>query len=81
MSEAQLIEILRNMHRNAPQGEKGTSILLFGIRYVAELAAPHVNVTEVARQSVGHSYQAEIHKGMNLAKYVDLNYRAAAHGL
>ena len=48
MNEAELAEILRNMHHNAPNGEQSTAIHLFGIRYAAELAAPHVSIDRVA---------------------------------
>ena len=82
MSETELSEILRNMYRNAPRGEQKTAIHLFGIRYAAELTALPVSINAVAKISgIGDSYYTEIRNGMRLAKYVDLNESAAAHGL
>ena len=82
MNETELAEILRRMYRNAPNGEQTTAIHLFGIRYVAELSVPHVSINGmVERSGVGKTYHTEVRKGMRLAKYVELNDRAAAHGL
>ena len=82
MNETELAEIMRNMYRNAPQGEQSTALHLFGIRYVAELNAPNVSINRVAELSgVGNSYHTEIRKGMRLAQYVELNDRVTAHGL
>ena len=79
MNESELAERLRSMCRNAPNREKSTAIHLFGIRYVTDLAAFHGSIERVTRLSgVGNSYGTEICKGMKLAKYVELNDRAAA---
>ena len=82
MNETELAEILRRMYRNAPNGEQTTAVHLFGIRYVAELSAPNVSINRmVERSGVGKTtYHTEVRKGMRLAKYVELNDRAA-HGL
>ncbi len=82
MNENELAEIMRDMYRNAPRGEQSTALHLFGVRYVAELSAPNVSINRVAELSgVGNSYHTEIRKGMRLARYVELNDRAATHGL
>ena len=49
MNNFELAYILRGMCRDAPEGEKSTTIHLFGIRYATELAAHDVNVNEVVR--------------------------------
>ena len=49
MTEAELAGILRRMYRNAPIGEQSTSLHIFGIRYVAELSAPHVSINPDGR--------------------------------
>ena len=81
MNESELAEILRRMHRNAPYGERSTAVHLFGIRYVAELSAPHVSINTVSELAGLDKWYTEVRKGMRLAKYVELNNRIAAHGL
>ena len=81
MNESELAEILRRMHRNAPSGEKSTAVHLFGIRYVAELSAPHVSINKVAELAGLDKWYTEVRKGMRLAKYVELNNKIAAHGM
>lgn len=81
MNESELAAILRRMHRNAPYGERSTAVHLFGIRYVAELSAPHVSINTVAELAGLDKWNAEVRKGMRLARYVELNDRVAAHGL
>ena len=81
MNEPELAEILRRMHRNAPHGERSTAVHLFGIRYVAELSAPHVNINTVADLAGLSKWYTEVRKGIRLAKYVELNNRIVAHGL
>ena len=82
MNETELAGILRRMHHNAPRGEQSTATHLFGIRYEAELSAPHIIIKRmVERSGVAKSYDTEVHKGMRLAKYVELNDRVSAHGL
>ena len=82
MNETELAQILRRMYRNAPYGERSTSLHLFGIRCVRELSDPDISVLGVVERSgVGNSYLTEAHKGIRLAKYVELNDRIAAYGL
>ena len=82
MNETELAEILRRMYRNAPRGEQSTALHLFGIHYVADLSEPHISINQMVEQSgIGNSYSTEVRKGMRLAKYVELNESAAAHGL
>ena len=81
-TEDDLAGILRRMYQNAPHGEQTTALHLFGIRYVAELSAPSVNINRmVERAGIGDSYYTEVRKGMRLAQYVELNDRVSAHGL
>ena len=81
MNESELAEIMRRMHRNAPNGERSTAVHLFGIRYVAELSAPNVSINTVSELAGLDKWYTEVRKGMRLAKYVELNNRIAAHGL
>ena len=67
MNETELAQILGSMYRNAPYREQTTAIHLFGIRYAADLNAPHVSIDRLVV--------------LRLAKYVNLNASAAAHGL
>ena len=71
MTEDDAIRRLRDMYRNAPYREKAASIHLFGIKYANELS--NLNLKAIAEQATGHeSYHSEIHKGIRLAKYVQL---------
>lgn len=60
------------MYDNAPPDDSTTMIRLFGIIYADELNDCGVPMTEIAKNTVGHSYHAEISKGIRLAKYVQL---------
>lgn len=63
--------VLRAMYEGAPEGEKVANIHLFGIKYAADIQAAGYTAAEVIRASgLRTSYQAEVSKGMNLAKYV-----------
>lgn len=81
MTEAELAAELRRMYRDAPRGEKSTAVALFGIYYAAELAPSSVSVNLVAELAGLPKWNAEIRKGMRLARYVDLNNRIATYGL
>ncbi|MCI5164567.1 MAG: hypothetical protein D3903_00405 [Candidatus Electrothrix sp. GM3_4] len=72
MTPIELERILKDMYENAPKGESTTMIRLFGIKYANELNECGVSMTVIAKNSVGSSYQTEIRKGINLAKYVQL---------
>ena len=71
MTTDEAAHILREMRRKAPKGERATCVHLFGIKYAKELSG--LSVADIAERATGHkSYQAEINKGILLAKYVQL---------
>lgn len=71
MTPEELAKALSDMHRNAPQGEKPTMIRLFGIKYADEIRDCGGSVAEIVRlSSVSDSYNAEVSKGIQLARYV-----------
>ena len=73
MNETELAQILRSTYRRAPYREKATAVVLFGIRYAAELAPRSISVNNVARLSgIGDSYYTQIRHGMRLARHVEL---------
>ena len=62
---------LKDEYANAPQGEKGPSLILFGIKYANDLA--HLSLSRVIRESGIHrSADIQIRHGMKLTKYVEL---------
>lgn len=67
----ELGSILRRMYDDAPHGEKVAHIHLFGIKYAADIHAAGLTAGSVVKAAgLRTSYQAEVSKGMNLAKYV-----------
>lgn len=72
MTPSELENKLLKMYRDAPEGDSTTMIRLFGIMYANELKVCGVPITEIAKNSVGDSYHAEISKGIRLAQYVEL---------
>ncbi len=72
-TEIELADRLWSMFSSVPIGEQltGMPVVLFGIRYAAELDASHVSITRVAEISGLESYRKEIRIGMQLAKYVE----------
>ena len=80
MEQQELADILREMHETAEKGEKGTQILLFGIKYAAELER-HSILTITELNGVPETYGREIYKGVKLAKYVELKqWRSGRNG-
>ncbi len=75
-SPTKLASKLQEMYDNAPEGDATTMIRLFGIVYAEHLKYCGVPITEIAENSVGHSYHAEINKGIRLAPYVEISERA-----
>ena len=70
-SREELGAILRRMYDDAPHGEKVANIHLFGIKYASAIRDAGLTAGEVVKSSgLRASYQAEVSKGMNLAKYV-----------
>ena len=72
MTYFELASELRDMYSSAPKGETTTFIRLFGIKYVDEIKNCGHSVKEIVRLSGIGDYQAEVNKGMQLAKYVEL---------
>lgn len=63
--------ILSRMYEEASDGEKVAHIHLFGIQYAAAMGEAGVSAAQVIRESaLPQSYQAEVSKGIKLAKYV-----------
>ena len=72
MTASELEAKLKEMYDNASQNESTTMIRLFGIKYANELKKCGAPMTQIAKNSVGNSYHAEISKGIRLAKYVQV---------
>ena len=71
MTGGELAEYLARLHR----AERGTGILLFGIRYARELDECRDSVQEIVRLSgVPPSYVSEVYKGVRLAPYVSVRH-------
>ncbi len=71
MTPEELANVLSDMHQNALHGEKPTMIRLFGIKYADEIRDCGASVAKIVRLStVGDSYNAEVSKGIQLARYV-----------
>ena len=69
MSPSELATALREAINRAPEGEVVVSIHLFGIRHERDLHG--LSLKALVREArIPVSYQTEIRKGMNLAKYV-----------
>ena len=71
MTPEKLADILSVMYQDAPDGEATTMIHLFGVKYADEIHDCGATVTEIVRlSSLSDSYNAEVSKGMRLARYV-----------
>ena len=71
MELQELADTLREMYDTAPKGEKVVQIHLFGIIYAADISRFTPDAV-VKRAGLKDSYGREVHKGRNLAKYVEL---------
>ncbi len=71
MGLQELADKLREMYDSAPAGEKVVQIHLFGIIYADALRRFSPDAV-VQRAGLNNSYGREVHKGRNLAKYVEL---------
>lgn len=79
MTIMELGAALSNMYDNAEEGEKVTMIHLFGIKYSKYIrengyvAREIINNTKLQDGSqIKNSFDTEINKGINLAKYVKI---------
>ena len=71
MNTAELAEKLRETYEDARRNEATCQVILFGIRYAAELQACGVPLREIVSMSgVSRGYLAELGKGVKLSKYV-----------
>ena len=79
MTADELAQELRRMYDNAPEGEKNTAVLLFGIKYAVHLPHGTSRIADVVRCSkLPPNWRSEVTKGRNLAEYVELNDDAMA---
>lgn len=70
-SNENLVNILRDMYQNAPQGYQMTMVHLFGIIYSSQLE--NVSTKDIAIKATGKdSLWVEIGKGIKLSKFVQL---------
>lgn len=72
MNTMELGKKLKGMYET--QGAKKTAMIhLFGIIYAEEIVEANTNALEIIKSAeMKESYQAEINKGINLAKYVEI---------
>lgn len=70
MGEAGLIDILKEMHQSAKYGEANAMLVLFGIKYAAELSGD-VSIDKISEQATGRG-SAYVRAGTKLAKYVEI---------
>ena len=71
MTPDELGRTLSEMYGAAPEGEATTMIHLFGIKYADEIRGCGASVTDIVRLSdLSNSYNAEVSKGVRLARYV-----------
>jgi hypothetical protein len=73
MTINELSSVLKEMYENAPKGDRVAMIHLFGIKYANEIRSSEYSPREILKNAHMHeSYQVEINKGINLAKYVNV---------
>lgn len=73
MTAFKLGNILKEMYDNAPRGKQVTTVHLFGIKYAKDIRNNNITPKEILTSAcMQSSYQVEINKGINLAKYVSL---------
>ena len=79
MTVGEAAAILRRMYRDdAPQGEKGAYVILFGIKYADDLA--RLSLASVIRESgIYPTAHVQIRHGMKLDKYVQIKTDASRH--
>ena len=69
MGQLELARELSRVYRDARRGETSAMIHLFGIKHAADLRRAGVSAV-VKLSDVPNSYQVEVNKGVNLARYV-----------
>ncbi len=64
---------LRKMYFSADDGDKSLSVVLFGLKYAAELGGDLLSVPEVIRRSgIPLNYSPMVNMGRKLARHVAL---------
>ena len=64
-------DILRRAQVDAPDGEKMTSLFLFGIKYADDLVG--LSLKDVVREAgIRPTYYTEIRRGIKLAQYAQI---------
>lgn len=73
MTINELASELQAMYKNAERGTKASMIHLFGIKFSNEIRNNNYSIKEILKLAgMPESYQVEINKGINLAKYVEV---------
>lgn len=71
MMEKRLGQILSDMYKEAPEGDKVTFIHLFGIKYADSIKNNNLSIKKILEySSVKPSFVTEVNKGVKLARYV-----------
>lgn len=71
--EKKLGELLSEMYKQAPEGDKVTFIHLFGIKYADSIKSNKLSIKKILEYStVKPSFATEVNKGVKLAKYVEV---------
>ena len=74
MSDAELIDTLRDMYESArPHREQMTALILFGILYADEIEDMTLTRRELYRAAGVGVRNVEVGYGINLSKYVELD--------
>lgn len=75
----ELGNILADMYAYAEENEKVTMIHVFGVKYAHQIKSNNISAAAIIKNTVlpngtkmNASYQTEVQKGINLAKYVKL---------
>ena len=71
MTTEEAVRILREMYEKAPDGERGSIVIVFGIKYAAELEGMNLYLIATRATTFKH-WGREIRKGVKLARYVSL---------
>ena len=71
MNITELANRLRDMYRNASEGESVCMIHLFGVMFASEIRGSGASCkTIVQAAGISETYVTEVNKGVKLAKYV-----------
>jgi len=80
MTELLLGNVLKQLYETAPRGLQVASIHTFSIYYADTIEKERLNKKEILRSAgLQESYQTEISKGINLARYVSVKEEFAQY--